>query len=350
MLSPSPDLPGKLGPLVVGGTFNLEGGKGSGVVVKLAALMLATSVNGGTPAKLKGAMNLRGYSPILWLPDIPNEEAKHYPVKDPGAILICSKVMREGYTTFDSVSRIFKMHGNAVIEIRKTEAKHYTFRLVDALGNVWVDTSDLAALVEAIWQLVAWTQNAKRVRTQQVDMSVPPVDLEPLAEVSRFVADRVENERGGRFFGNASTRCMAMFPSQRSATGAFVSLRNIDKTRISAGDFTLTVLDDSGISYVGTRKPSVDAPVQLELFRRFPRVNYMVHGHAFINGAPETNEYFPCGDLREVDDVSSLMEIGSKGCINLKKHGFLMYAETVEDLRDLAASVRYINVAPPPGR
>ena len=57
------------------------------------------------------------------MPNIDNEEEKQYPIKKKGSVLICSKVMREGYKPIDAISRIFKMQGNAVIAI-------YTIRFI----------------------------------------------------------------------------------------------------------------------------------------------------------------------------------------------------------------------------
>jgi len=85
--------------------------------------------------------------------------------------------------------------------------------------------------------------------------------------------------------------------------------------------------------YFGDRKPSVDAPVQLELYRDFPDINFMIHGHAYIRGdVPFTDKYYPCGDLREVDEVRKQLNFGHSR-INLKSHGFLLVGNCVEDFR-----------------
>ena len=105
----------------------------------------------------------------IWMPNISNEEEKHYPMKHVGAILICSKVMRDGYTMVDAVSRIFKMHGNAVIAITYDKAEGiYVMELIDALGNTWYKGSDLGGLATGIMSFVAFTKSARRIQTTAI--------------------------------------------------------------------------------------------------------------------------------------------------------------------------------------
>ena len=125
--------------LLVGGNFGevLEK-KESGILNKIYSEFESPAseidvINGGKLTDLPD--NIKGYDLILWMVNIDNSEQKYYPSKDPGAVLICSKVMREGYTRINSLSRIFKMHGNAVIEIYKDDPYNVKFCLIDALGN-----------------------------------------------------------------------------------------------------------------------------------------------------------------------------------------------------------------------
>ena len=96
------------------------------------------------------------------------------------------------------------------------------------------------------------------------------------------------------------------------------------------------------IKYLGTRKPSVDTPVQLELYKHLHEVNYMIHGPNEILGAPETENYYPCGDMREVPEILKLIRsIGKAGMINLKNHGFLIYANTIDQLKTLTDNLEF---------
>lgn len=336
--------------LVVGGTFDNDGGRQSGIIKKLGDVLGSEVINGGTLHDLKSTPT-NGYELVIWAPNVPNAEDKFYPNKDRGAILICSKVMREGYTRFDSVSRIFRMRGNAVCEIRSVD-KRFEFALVDALGNEWYSGSGIFELVKSIDDFIQWTKGSIRIGSTRSDTDIPDTDLEPLVKVVHRVAGLVENERGGRYFGNASTRCMAMFPSQRSGpTNIFVSARNIPKTHIANNDFVHVRLENDCIVYTGDRKPSVDTPAQLKLYDMFPKIGCMIHGHAFVKHSPCTENYVPCGDLREVDEAIPLLrDLGSVGVINLHSHGFLLFAETIEQLDNLVNDIEFINVVPISGQ
>ena len=94
---------------------------------------------------------------------------------------------------------------------------------------------------------------------------------------------------------------------------------------------------DNNIYYVGNNKPSVDTPSQMAVYECCNKINFMIHGHAFIDGANETDEYFLCGDLRESLDIIDEIEINDKnfGAINLKNHGFLIYSDTLDNMKEL---------------
>jgi hypothetical protein len=135
-----------------------------------------------------------------------------------------------------------------------------------------------------------------------------------------------------RYFGNCSTRCMSTFPSIRCNEHYLFSPRNINKTEITPDDMVLVNED----GYVGNKKPSVDTPIQIEIYKKFTNINYMIHGHAFFNqSAPSTEHYFPCGDLREVYEIFTLVYTDTDFfAINLKNHGFLIGSKTVEKMEN----------------
>lgn len=330
--------------IIVGGTWDEDGGRPSKVVEMLGKELGADWIlNGGTIENLENVANtsFEGYSLIIWMPSVSNGETKVYPKKGTGAVLVCSKVMREGYTRSDSVSRIFAMHANAVIEIHREEGGWFTFGLRDAMANWWgggLDTS-LVSLARGIVDLYHWTKESIRFGSDRVDKR--DEDVRRLMELTSKVADRVENSIGERYFGNVSTRCQRMFPGARAGASFLISPRNTDKRRLDVEDMvSVTAFQDvageGSVRYWGPRKPSVDTPVQLFLFGACPKVNYFIHGHARVKGAPTTENYFPCGDLREAYEVEGLIKEGmidgTCGAINLKNHGFLLYAEDIDSM------------------
>ncbi len=326
------------GAIVVGGNFDDNGGRPSSVVKFLAlALGADTVVNGGHSQDLN-TIKVKGYNLVVWMPNVSNYVSKCYPVKSPGAVLICSKFMRQDLTRMDAVGRIFKMSANAVIEIVRNEVGICEFNLVDALNNEWAsDVSKIEDLAKGIKELTRWTEGSIRVPSQS---NVEVNDLKILAELTRSVAGKIENSMGDRFFGNASTRCSSLFPSVRKwlsgtpSTHVMVSPRNLDKKGITESDFILSHMSGNSVRYAGTRKPSVDTPVQLWIYDTFPKINVMIHGHAYIEGAVTTDEYFPCGDLRELDGILGCIKDGAS-VINLKNHGFLICAGDYTEMQEI---------------
>lgn len=340
------------GILVVGGNWNRKGGRPSKIVERLAYYIWADEANGGNIRDLE-RLDITPYRLVVWMPNVPNEESKHYPRKARGAVLVVSKVMRPGITSADAAARIFKMRANAVIEISSMSGT-LQFRLADALSNTWADSSEIEVMGDALFELNAWTRESVRVRSVHVTnatTSDTPADLVVLLELVRSVAARVENEVGGRYFGNVSTRCMKQFPSllissSQESVWAWVSPRNTDKQRLTPDDMVLVYQSKPGVNvgYFGKQKPSVDTAVQMELYRQLAPLQYMIHGHAYIEGAPTTAEYFPCGDLREVGGVAECVRPGETTvALNLKNHGFLLAAATLEGMKELVKTSVFVN-------
>lgn len=317
--------------LVVGG--NIDPPKNSKIAQILAGHLKAASFQGYLPK------DIRDRDLVVWMPNISNEKSKDYPKKDRGCVLVCSKVMREGYTRIDSVTRIFKMHGNAVIEIYPAYdgmTVTYEFILVDALGNVWGErTPDLKELADSIKRFYTWTKGSRRRSLTQG----PSLILEPeMGEYYRFIqlnqklALECADRCGNRFFGNYSTRCTKLFPSYRLSNELYAfSARNTDKKYITTEDMVVCDQD----FYYSDRKPSVDTPVQLEVYDNFPSINYMIHGHGFIEGVEFTENYYPCGDMREAGEVLEILSRDWNGdvcAINLKNHGFLIVSSNLEEM------------------
>jgi hypothetical protein len=182
--------------------------------------------------------------------------------------------------------------------------------------------------------LTKWTRNSVRVSIERDPWLAPLEGIKPdpkLIEINRVLALKVASECGNRFFGNVSTRCTKLFPSMKKDTQVLVSARNTNKETLTADDFVLV----SGDVYYGDKKPSVDTPLQLEIYKRFPDIRYMIHGHAFVQGAQATEKYFPCGDMRELGEVVDFLIRGQR-IINLKRHGFLIVASSLVELKRYA--------------
>jgi hypothetical protein len=318
--------------IIVGG--ELVSGRESGIINKLANKISEFSSNVSLyNGLLPETLNLQDL--IIWAPSISNEEKKIYPKKDKGSVMIISKFMHDKRTEVDAVSRIFVFGANAVICIYKNISM-FRFKLIDALGNTWVDTSNIDILAKNIEKFYIWSKG--QIRMSFVNNTPLPeyanIQLpSQFVEMNTVIADKVESSLGTRYFGNFSTRCMKLFPSIRLDSDTYLfSPRNTDKHRLNEQDFVLV----KPPYYYGDRMYSVDSPVQIMLYRQFPDINYMIHGHAFITDpiVPITNRYYPCGDLREVETIANLFLADHRMC-NLKNHGFLLTAHTLQDMQKL---------------
>jgi hypothetical protein len=122
-----------------------------------------------------------------------------------------------------------------------------------------------------------------------------------------------------------------------------VTRRNVEKTTLSESDFVEVSLRPYGkgeeVAYYGDAKPSVDAPIQLHLFRRYQNVRYMVHGHVYVEEAPYTAHKIPCGGIEEVEEIAALFpdERAANFAVNLRGHGCLLLANTLTFLQNAKA-------------
>ena len=348
--------------MIVGGDFNTQGGRPSGVVAKLAENLgcAGKSYNGGTLDELrKFAETAAEYDVIVWMPEVGNEEDKIYPRKATGATLICSKVLRSGYGPKDILSRIYAMRANAIIVVDARDRKNCQFNLVDALGNSWnpggKPVVSIPELGSAILKFDTWSRGQVRWPSVQVESpgGTPICEVEPkFISLVHYLARSYEDVVG-RWYGNASSRCFFMFPSKRCVdeehpytTPIAVSLRNTNKKEIATNDFVVVRLGDGyrRLEYFGDQKPSVDAAAQALIYGepKFGHINYMIHGHAYVENAPYTEHYFPCGDMRESADIANVMKGNQYGIMNLRNHGCLYYADSIENLRFLVGSSRFV--------
>lgn len=338
--------------MIVGGDFDADGGRPSGVVAKLAMNFSGCDyVNGGEIYDVEEASRHgEDYDLVIWMPNISNAVEKIYPRKKTGATLICSKVFRDGYTPADILQRVYAMQANAVIIVISDDAIQRGFELVDALGNSWTPgayTESIPELAAEILMFTKWSSSQVRWPSVRSDSTNPKIEVEAkFVNLVQFLAEKYESVVG-RWFGNASTRCFKMFPSKRITTASdemiAVSPRNIDKASIGIQDFVAASLGLAHLDYYGDHKPSVDACVQASLYERrsLRHINYMIHGHTYVKSAPTTREYFPCGDLREVESLVEIMSGNQYGVVNLKNHGCLYYADTLDNLAFLVGSSEF---------
>lgn len=363
--------------LIVGGTFDNEGGRPSGLVgsinecIRRDTEFNVTSINGGLVDDLHNEIlpAVVDFDVVLWFANVSNDEDKLRDVKaiNPKAILITSKRNDDGkYTFAELISRALAIKANLTVEFSKHEAK-FNMMLFDPLGNVFYDGFEVQELcnklIRRTKQLLYFTRVPSVKDTENEAPEVP--EETEFFSFAHDCADIFHNlirpaKGTERFLGNMSFRCQNGFPSFRGENGIiYVSRRNVDKSDINAGSFVPTYLDEfMNTKYFGEYKPSVDTPVQLRLYKLFPWANYMLHAHCNVDitGIPNTlmlhtDTPIPCGALEEVteiyrvipktiNDVPGTVELFNKNAprllaINLAGHGCILIAKDVEVFREL---------------
>jgi len=373
--------------LFVGGWFDKKGGHPSRIVRKLAYGLYET-INGGTIQDLEEVLDtVHRYDAVVWMPHISNSETKLLPrIKEnaPRIVLISSKRNdRRKYEFEHVIDRALKSKSQLLIEIRDSPlsntARCYDLRLVDPLGNVseWFTTGrineqgeeEIAEFRCLLYERIQFLLRMKRVKS--VCSALQPLEKARLDR--RFMkaiqkyADRFHelihgDNENPRFMGNASFRCTkGGFPSQRTEHAIYVSRRNVDKRCLDSDGFVAVdntlehsrmmrrspshlrkEISEQSVMYWGENKPSVDTPVQVELYRLFPNINFMLHAHVYHKDGVMTARYVPCGDLREVDEVVNAIgdPEAKRFIVNLKGHGCILASENVEDLLDQEPNFR----------
>lgn len=327
--------------IVIGGTFDEKGGKPSSIVAALAQALGWPVKNGGTLDEIRD-MDFTAYDTMMWMPNISNDEEKILPAikqKNGRMLLISSKrVVEKTYNEFDVIGRLLKSRSNLGVMIEKRADGRYNFKLLDPLGNQYCNTDDITDLAGAISARVATIKGLTRIGSEQVGPERPsgvePEFIKTVIRLGDEFSRHVNAVNPERFLGNASTRrttrCCHGFPAVRADDDTYlVSRRNVDKQTMTPDDFVHIRKDEDKVRYYGAAKPSVDSPIQIRLFNHYAGVNYIVHGHVYVDGAPMTDSKVPCGHVEEFNEIVKLVPDGGATdfVINLRGHGCLVFAK-----------------------
>ena len=361
--------------LIVGGTFDNEGGRPSKLIysiydeLKKVSNFDITYVNGGLVSDLHNDIlpDVVNYKVVLWFANVSNDEDKLRDVKaiNPKAILVTSKRNDANkYTFAELISRALSIKANLTVEFSNLAfTNKFNMMLFDPLGNVFYDGLDApelcSALAERVNELLACTRVSSIQDTENDAPEVPEEAefFEFAHNCANIFHNLIRPAKGTeRFLGNMSFRCQNGFPSFRGNNGIiYVSRRNVDKSDINATSFVPAYLDENMTTrYFGDFKPSVDTPVQLRLYNLFPWANYMIHAHCYVDVAniPDammlrTIVPIPCGALEELHEIrivlpardGSFVEFNKNAprllAINLTGHGCILIAKDVDIFKEL---------------
>lgn len=359
--------------LIVGGNFANDGSsRPSGLISKISLAITnlgyeqTTVCNGGTLEDLAAIYEATpNYDLVFWFPNVSNDEPKIRNVKEiaPKTILVMSKRNNDQYSFNELIQRALSQKANLMFEFRKlkpavTPALNckptYNILVFDPLGCVWSNTTDVNEAVRSAMERLEYLMNVTRKPSIFTEGAVTIPDEQEFVDIVRQYAVEFQKYmpadcKTERFIGNASFaaapskgRCGKGFPSFRDkdTNMIYVSKRNIDKQFIELKNFVPCYLESGELHYYGNEKPSVDTPVQIRLYNELPNIRYMIHSHCYLKNAVFTSYAIPCGAIEEVDEV--LMAIDekcggrdkTKYCINLRGHGSIVMAGSLDELKN----------------
>ncbi len=333
--------------LVVGGTFDLNGGKSSGFINKLFDAVEEKDkklINGGNYKDLdKILSSVINYSVVFWLANVPNELPKIRNVKEiaPNVILVNSKRNDNKYTFKELVKRTILQKANLSFEFKK-EGDIFKIKVFDPLGSVWYQGFDIKKAVNQTMKRIDYLINLTRVHTFKSDMSyklyIENSYLNLIKSYSKVFYKNIISKDDSKELIK-TFRCTRGMPSCRYKDYFLVSKRKVKNKFLGKNDFVAVYINNEKIFYYGDLKPSVDTPVHIKLYEKLPNINYIIHSHCYVKDAPIVNENIPCGAIEGVDKIIKIILKNYKSlnlkkyAINLKGHGSFIFGNVVEDLK-----------------
>lgn len=134
--------------LIVGGTFDIGGGKSSGYLSKLASELDSSAsfmqvVNGGSYDELVSICNsMKDVSHLMWFADVPNDFSKLLPEilkKNPHIILIQSKNNRQNkYSAPELFTRMHASGAEFLVEFTNTDTGQLATSVLTIAGNTLI--------------------------------------------------------------------------------------------------------------------------------------------------------------------------------------------------------------------
>lgn len=175
--------------LIVGGTFDRDGGKRSKIIESLSKATGWPVLNGGTLAQLS-SVDFAAVDVLVWAPNVSNDEEKILPgikAKNPKLVLISTKrVVEKAYSNFDVIARLLKSKSNLGIKMTSSEGR-YSFQLLDPLGNCFCDTQSVEELAAALLKRVGEIRAMKRIGSVSLGVANDRC-LRSMSSLSRWCA------------------------------------------------------------------------------------------------------------------------------------------------------------------
>ena len=331
--------------LFIAGSFDINGGKKSGLAQKFYDVLKnyynnIDFYNGGNIQQLKQySLSVKKYQIVIWWAkyDFKNIQLADIKSQNSRCMLICSKNNTSGDLLYSQIiQHTLSKKGNLCFVFKKC-GNRFGFDIYDPLGNVLYSGSDITEAGDIMFRRIEFLKKLSRKSSicagEKIEVPNKPTFFRVVKKWGKKFHQVINPDQKTRYLGNASFRCQRGFPSFRHKNYIFVSQRNIDKRYITNQNFVATYLStNQEVKYYGDKKPSVDTPIQLELYNALPNINYIIHAHCYIKNAPFTNVALPCGAVEEASEILNLIENKNIDfvAINLKNHGCVVMSKTIK--------------------
>lgn len=243
--------------------------------------------------------------------------------------------------------------------------------VIDPLGNIWYVGTDMNDAIKAAKDrltylikitrqrtfksdsalALAWYFDSFKVEEQESDNIGEAADVEKdFLDVIHSFSKQIYPMMGVdlKEHKRPEIRCAKTMPSFRYKNKIFVSKRVVPDYLLRSGDFVEVYMDSGKLIYFGEEKPSVDSPVHVRLYELLPNINYIVHMHEYIEGAPFTKTNNPCGAIEEYDAIEEAItehyidNMCELYTVNLKGHGSVVMSSSIEKLQSISLRKRNI--------
>jgi len=344
---------------LLGGRWDDSGGRPSGFFERFVTFIMGINpqidcfyLNGGAFKDLDPILRYgevpRFTKPpdyVIWMVDCPNDKPKLVSeIKNlyPKCVLVTSKRNDNAkYSFMDLMFHALHLKSNLLMEFSKGADGMVSASVYDPLGNAYgcIGITDPAMLASVVVKRMLFLGTMTRQKSIQDGPALEVPEKSAFFNLVRDYADTYHNlihaKECTRMLGNVSFRCEKGFPSFRDGEVVYVSRRNMDKRMIGKEGFVAVDLDDEKVvRYCGEFKPSVDTPIQTALYRKYPAINYMLHSHVYVEGAPMTEAVIPCGAMEEYNEIVERIGEPSHGVagirLNLRGHGSLVMGANLE--------------------
>lgn len=343
--------------VIIGGTFDNRFGKSSAAVNAIANATGWPAINGGNSSFLQ-SFDPKNYDVVVWMPDnIDNAEENILPnfkKANPALMLISAiRVLKKGIGVFDVVTGLPKSKSNLGIMIEED-----SYKLVDAIGNLYCDTNDAAELGRALRKRVETLGSLTRIHSKSFGARrfFPGPSYDAFNNVVRTYGNEfsklINKLNPKRFLENPSalptdriTRCChglfgcrlikenetdaGVGAADEEEVSYLVSPRHIDKQILDVSDFVEVSNNENLVCYYGEERPFLDAPLEIMLLNYYHGVDFIAHGHVGVADAPYTTSKFPCGSIEEFGKIREIFPSrdAHNVSVNLEGHGCLIMGD-----------------------